>query len=44
MRIFCFSVTPNQTQISSKIRRIQKMPIPKLSKGLLKYVSEKIAI
>ena len=41
MRIFFFSVTQNQTQISSKTRRILKIAIPKLSKELLKYVSEK---
>ena len=41
MQIFYFSVTQNQTQISSKTRRILKMPIPKLSKEMLKYVSDK---
>lgn len=41
MRIFCFFVTQNQTQISSKTRRILKMTIPKLSKEILKYVSDK---
>ena len=41
MWIFFFSVTQNQTQISSKTRRILKIAIPKLSKELLKYVSEK---
>ena len=36
MRIFYFSVTQNQTQISSKTRRILKIAIPKLSKEMLK--------
>ena len=36
---FYFSVTQNQTQISSKTRRILKIAIPKLSKEMLKYVS-----
>ena len=41
MRIFYFSVTQNQTQILSKTRRILNKAIPKLSKEMLKYVSEK---
>ena len=41
MRIFYFFITQNQTQISSKTRRILKMTIPKLSKEMLKYVSDK---
>ena len=41
MRIFLFSVTQNQPQISSKTRRILKIAIPKLSKEMLKYISEK---
>ena len=41
MRIFLFFFTQNQTQISSITRRIQKMSIPKLSKEMLKYVSDK---
>ena len=36
---FYFSVTQNQTQISSKTRRILKIAIPKQSKEMLKYVS-----
>ena len=36
MWIFYFSVTQNQTQISSKTRRILKIAIPKLSKEMLK--------
>ena len=40
-QIFYFSVTQNQTQISSKTRRILKIAIPKLSKEMLKYVSDK---
>ncbi len=38
---FLFSVTQNQPQISSRAQRILKIAIPKLSKELLKYVSEK---
>ena len=41
MRIFYFSVTQNQTQISSETRRILKIAILKLSKEMLKYVSDK---
>ena len=33
--------TQNQTQILFPTRRILKMPIPKLSKDMLKYVSDK---
>ena len=42
MWIFYFSVTQNQTQISSKTRRILKIAIPKLSKEILKYANHYI--